>query len=158
MTLGTLVKDYRTNHRLSMDEFARSCPLSKGYISMIENGINPRNQKPIAPTLSSLEKLANGMHMDLDVLLRQISSEEPAPLKDNVLQFPRISSSDDSEILSIYDELSPENRSKLSEYASQLLSEQRSLYTELSAANDRGATYAEKCSADELMMDDSEWE
>ena len=54
MTLGNIVKQYRADNDLSMDEFARRCSLSKGYISMIENGINPRNNKPIAPTLPSI--------------------------------------------------------------------------------------------------------
>ena len=62
MTLGNIVKQYRSEKDLSMDEFAKRCSLSKGYISMIENEINPRNNKPIAPTLPSLSKIATAMN------------------------------------------------------------------------------------------------
>lgn len=40
MTLGDIVKRYRSDNHLSMDDFARLSGLSKGYISMLE-----RNEK-----------------------------------------------------------------------------------------------------------------
>lgn len=70
MTLGNIVKQYRLDNSFSMDEFAKRCSLSKGYISMIENEINPRNNKPIAPTLPSIMKIATAMNMELDELLK----------------------------------------------------------------------------------------
>ena len=36
MFLGEIVKKYRLEHKISMDEFARLSGLSKGYISMLE--------------------------------------------------------------------------------------------------------------------------
>lgn len=86
MTLGNIVKQYRADNNLSMDDFAKRCSLSKGYISMIENGINPRNSKPIAPTLPSIMKIASAMNIELDELLKMmdggqkvtlVSSKEP---------------------------------------------------------------------------------
>ncbi len=56
MTLGDLVREYREKYNISMDEFSKMCELSKGYISMLENNINPRNNKPIAPTLPTIKK------------------------------------------------------------------------------------------------------
>lgn len=76
MTLGNIVKQYREENNMSMDEFSKRCTLSKGYISMIENNINPRNNKPIAPTLPSINKLAKGMDMELDTLLKLIDGEQ----------------------------------------------------------------------------------
>lgn len=52
MTLGDIIKKYRKENNISMSEFASNCSLSKGYISMLENNINPRNNKPISPTPS----------------------------------------------------------------------------------------------------------
>ena len=80
MTLGDIVKRYRENNHFSMDEFASKCGLSKGYISMIENNINPRNKKPIAPTLPSLSKIAHGMNMDIDSLLKLMDGTQPVAL------------------------------------------------------------------------------
>lgn len=36
MTIGNLVKTYRQEHDLPMQEFADRCGLSKSYISMLE--------------------------------------------------------------------------------------------------------------------------
>ena len=58
MTLGDIIKKYREQNNISMGDFANSCSLSKGYISMLENNINPRNNKPISPTLPSIAKVA----------------------------------------------------------------------------------------------------
>ncbi len=76
MTLGDLVKEYREKHNISMDEFSRTCNLSKGYISMLENNINPRNDKPIAPTLPTIKKIALAMKMDIDSLLKALNSNQ----------------------------------------------------------------------------------
>lgn len=80
MTLGGIVRRYREDNNISMDEFARRCSLSKGYISMIENNINPRNNKPIAPTLPSITKIASGMSLELDELLKLIDKDQPVTL------------------------------------------------------------------------------
>ena len=61
MHLGNIIKDFREKNNISMQEFADKCSLSKGYISMLENGVNPRNKKPIAPTLPSLRKISIGL-------------------------------------------------------------------------------------------------
>lgn len=76
MTLGDLIKSYRQKYNISMGEFAEKCSLSKGYISMLENNINPRNNKPIAPTLPSIAKIANGMNMELDTVLKIMDGEQ----------------------------------------------------------------------------------
>lgn len=81
MLLGTIIKDYRENNNLSMKEFADQCNLSKGYISMLENGVNPRSKKPIAPTIPSLKKIAMGLGLDIDTLLRMMDGEQEISLK-----------------------------------------------------------------------------
>ena len=43
MTLGDIIKNYREQNNITIVEFAKACSLSKGYISMLENNINPRN-------------------------------------------------------------------------------------------------------------------
>ena len=37
MELKTFINSYRTEHNLTMEQFAKSASLSKGYISMLEN-------------------------------------------------------------------------------------------------------------------------
>ncbi len=76
MTLGDLVKKYRAKYNISMEEFSKLCDLSKGYISMLENNTNPRNNKPIAPTLPTIKKIALAMNMDVDSILKLLDSDQ----------------------------------------------------------------------------------
>ncbi len=69
MTLGEVVHEYRTNSKMSMDEFAKRCGLSKGYISMIEKGKHPQNERNLIPTIETLAKIAKGMNTDIDTLV-----------------------------------------------------------------------------------------
>lgn len=72
MTLKEFVMNYRADHDLSQRQFAAKCNLSNGYISMLEKEINPSTGKPLIPTLAALNKLARGMNIDLNSLLKQI--------------------------------------------------------------------------------------
>lgn len=83
MTLGDILKQYRTENNISMDEFVKKSSLSKGYISMLENNINPRNNKPIAPTLPTIRKVAIGMNMDVDSLLKKLDDNQEISLQDD---------------------------------------------------------------------------
>lgn len=80
MTLGDILKSYRSENSLSMEEFAKKSGISKGYISMLENNINPRNRKPIAPTLPTIQKIADGMGVDIDILLKSLDGNQKISL------------------------------------------------------------------------------
>ena len=69
MRLGDFIKKYREQHDLSQRQFALSCGLSNGYISMLERGINPNTDKPVTPNLQQLKKLADGMGTTMMELL-----------------------------------------------------------------------------------------
>lgn len=69
MTIGEIIKEYRTEHGLTMQEFADKCGFSKGYISMLENNMNPRTKKPISPALDKIKIIADVMHVDFDKLI-----------------------------------------------------------------------------------------
>lgn len=76
MKLGDIILNYRHEHSLSQRQFAAKCNgLTNGYISMIENGLNPNSNKPIVPSLPKLKLLANGMEMSLDDLLAMMDNE-----------------------------------------------------------------------------------
>lgn len=83
MTLGDILKKYREDNNISMDEFSQLSSLSKGYISMLENNINPRNNKPIAPTLPTIKKISNGMGIDVDTLLKMLDSDQEISLEND---------------------------------------------------------------------------
>lgn len=68
MNLGEFVYNYLTKHKISQRQFAKKCGMSSGYISMIVNGINPRSNTPIVPSIKSLNSIARGMNMTIDEL------------------------------------------------------------------------------------------
>lgn len=83
-TLGQLINQYRNINNLSLREFAKICDVSHSYIDKLEKGIDPRNGKPIEPTIDTVERIAQAMNMSLeDVLLRigKISSYKEERLK-----------------------------------------------------------------------------
>ncbi len=72
MTLGQIIRAYREENHLSMDDFAKASGLSKGYISQLENNINPKTKEPPVPSINSIKKAANGMFMTFDELFSQL--------------------------------------------------------------------------------------
>lgn len=69
MELKDFIRNYRIEHGLSMEQFAKLSSLSKGYISMLEKGQNPQTKKKIVPSLTALNNIAQAMNMDLNYLL-----------------------------------------------------------------------------------------
>ena len=162
MTLGDLIKNYRDRNNITIGEFASACSLSKGYISMLENNINPRNNKPISPTLPSMAKVASGMGIELDALLKMLDGKQSVQLiEDN-------SSSTQSvpfctvykEILEVCEQLTPHNQRKVLTYSKNLLSTQQ-MEEDVLAAHARTdvAQTQEGVQHDlDIMNDDSMWD
>ena len=91
MTLGDVIKTYRMEHSLSMDEFAKRSGLSKGYISMLEKNRNPKTGKPIIPSILTYQSVAKAMSTSVDVLMKTVDKEQlvsleqsPAPASDDL--------------------------------------------------------------------------
>lgn len=80
MTLGEIVKEYRENHKMSMDDFSKLCGLSKGYISMLEKNVNPTTGKAIAPSLETIRQIAVAINTDINTLIEQLDSKQKVSL------------------------------------------------------------------------------
>nr|WP_295684368.1 XRE family transcriptional regulator [uncultured Lachnoclostridium sp.] len=76
MNLGDVIKTYRGEKNISMDDFAKISGLSKGYISMLEKNENPRTKEPIAPSVETVQKVAKAIMIDFNELLDMINSQE----------------------------------------------------------------------------------
>jgi len=74
MTLGDIIKTYRTEHGLSMDAFSDRSGISKAYISLLEKNKHPKTGKEIAPSIQSIKQAAQGMGMTFDDLFALIDS------------------------------------------------------------------------------------
>ena len=68
MTLGQIIRAYREENSMSMDRFAKSSGLSKGYISQLENNLNPKTGEPPVPSMATIKKAANGMFMSFLIM------------------------------------------------------------------------------------------
>ena len=76
MKLGEIIREYRLRNHMSMGDFAKASGISKPYISMLEADKNSNGGKPIAPSVETLQKVANTVGIPLDKLLRQLGDEE----------------------------------------------------------------------------------
>lgn len=92
MELKTFINSYRKEHNLTMEQFAKSASLSKGYISMLEKGYNPQTGKKIIPSISALNNIAIATGTDLDHLLKIIDDIEvslDSPAQDLIISNPQ---------------------------------------------------------------------
>lgn len=88
MTLGEIVKEYRDVHNISMDVFAARSGLSKGYISMLEKNVNPKNGKPIKPSIDTIKFVAAAMNVDIDNLVKRLDDNQEIVLDTHLPEMP----------------------------------------------------------------------
>lgn len=77
MKLGEWIKQYRSEHGLSMQAMADMCGFSKAYIGMLEKGINPTTKKPLSPTLQTFNKIATGVGINIDAFISLLDKDQP---------------------------------------------------------------------------------
>lgn len=88
MNLSEIVKKYRTEHDLSQRQFSAMCNMSTGYISMLEEGVNPRTKEPLVPSLVTLRKIAIAMGMNLDDLMSMIDGDSLVSINSQHIAMP----------------------------------------------------------------------
>ena len=114
MELKTFINSYRTEHNLTMEQFAKLASLSKGYISMLEKGYNPQTGKKIIPSISALNNIAIATGTDLDHLLKIIDDIEVS--LDSPAQDMIISNSQEEQLIIGYRKLTEANQKELLAY------------------------------------------
>ncbi|MDD6502595.1 MAG: XRE family transcriptional regulator [Oscillospiraceae bacterium] len=82
MTLGDIIKQYRTENGMSMDVFAKKSGLSKAYVSILERNYNPSSQNPPVPSLKKIKAVSDAVGIDFNELLTMIDSEQLVSLVD----------------------------------------------------------------------------
>lgn len=114
MELKTFINSYRTEHNLTMEQFAKSASLSKGYISMLEKGYNPQTGKKIIPSISALNNIAIATGTGLDHLLKIIDDIEvslDSPAQDLIISNPQ-----EAQLIIGYRNLTTANQKELLAY------------------------------------------
>ncbi len=59
--ISNYVRETRLDKNLTVTNVVNNCSLSRSYINMIESGRNPKTNKPIIPTLETVEQLCKGL-------------------------------------------------------------------------------------------------
>ncbi|MDO4282382.1 MAG: XRE family transcriptional regulator [Clostridia bacterium] len=83
MLLGEIIKQYRSEHNLSMQNFADLIYSSKSYVSMLEKNINPATGKPIKPSIETLKSIASAMHLQIEDLLSLLDDKQEIILNED---------------------------------------------------------------------------
>lgn len=121
MTLGELVKKYRTEHDLSLRDFSKISGVSNGYISMLEKNEHPKTKKPIVPSIEKMKCIASAMGMTLDALLEIIDEDQPVSIGKDRTSTSSPFSASETELIMKYRRLNADGKKKLSERADELL-------------------------------------
>lgn len=69
MQLGDVIKKYREEHDMSLQDFANLIGSSRSYVYMLEKNVNPTTNKPISPSITTLKVLAKAMNMNVASLV-----------------------------------------------------------------------------------------
>lgn len=120
MKLGEKIKLLRNEYNYTMQELADKSNLTKGYISMLEKGINPTTKKEIIPSLDTVQNIAVAFNIDLETLLTDVYSN---------VQLPKPTPSLPSTVQQIVDttkQLQPPRQDNVLQYAKTQLKEQNS--------------------------------
>lgn len=85
MILGDLIKKYREENGMSMEQFAQRSGLSKAYVSILERNRNPVNGKPVVPSLETIKSVAQAIGKDFNDVIalldgnQQVQLASPSP-------------------------------------------------------------------------------
>ena len=82
MYLGELINSYRKQNKITLQEFADKCELSKGYIAMLEKNYNPKTKTKIIPSLSTFAKVSRAMGLTLDELMAKVDEDQPVDIQE----------------------------------------------------------------------------
>lgn len=123
MKLEELLRAFREENNLTMQEFADRCGLSKGYVSMLEKGKHPQSQRRLVPSLETLKKISVGMNLTMDELLPMLDGNTVVSL---VKESPDTLSPDERQLIEDYRGLTPPGQ----EYIRQTMAMAKMSYSE----------------------------
>ena len=75
MTLGEIIKKYRTENKVSMEYVAKQCGITKGYVAMLEKNVNSKTGRPVKPTVETIAKVSKGLHLDIDTVFDMLDDD-----------------------------------------------------------------------------------
>lgn len=86
MLIGDIIREYRSKHNLSLQQFADKINSSKGYVFMLEKNYNSTTGKPINPSIKSLSAIAKAMNIDIEDLLKMLDNDQKILLDEKIFK------------------------------------------------------------------------
>ena len=77
MTIGEIIKDYRTEHNMSYEEFAKKCGFSKSYVYALEKNEHPKTKEPIVPSLGIITRISTATNIPVINLCQSLGVAYP---------------------------------------------------------------------------------
>ncbi|QTU82872.1 LexA family transcriptional regulator [Carnobacteriaceae bacterium zg-C25] len=124
MHLGVIIKEFRDKNKLSMEQFANKAGISKAYVSVLEKNKDPRNGKPIIPSIPMIKNVANAMGISFEKLFNLLGDNELVSPIDNTS--PTLSSTVQS-IVETSVQLESQRQHNVLNYANTQLDEQNNI-------------------------------
>lgn len=112
MTIGEYVRNYRKKQGLSMQAFGEKCNLSRAYISILEKGINPTTGKAFAPTIETLNKIAEVTGVTIDALLPMLDGNQLITVNHSNSSY----SEDEKNLIKKYRQLDADGKEDVEDY------------------------------------------
>lgn len=83
--LSNFLKDRRNEMKLSLRDAAQLIGISHSYLSTLEKGIDPRNNKPVKPTPETLQLISSAYNYPYNDLMRMSGYLEKNKTEESVL-------------------------------------------------------------------------
>lgn len=168
MTLGDIIKKYRKEHSATMEQVAKLCDITKGYVAMLERNINSKTGKPVKPTIETILKVCGGLRLDVNEVFSLLDDDYviSLPVKDNISL-----NQDEEMLLSLYRSLDNLGRKLVIDYTDTLCASRKYKVSTSSFVNDNATQYDaiaahertdikvtdEMRAADDAIMDDDDF-
>lgn len=122
MKFGEIIRVFRKNNKMTMQEFADKAGLSKGYISMLEKNQHPQSQRRLVPSFETYLKVASAMNMSIDELVALLDDNETVRLNESSSSAPELELTEQEErLLVIFRRLNRSQQERLIAYAEGML-------------------------------------
>lgn len=94
MKIGDVIKEFRTTRKITQQEMADMCGVSKSYISLLESGKSSRSSDtPINPSIEVVNRMAQVMGTSVDELIDSVDGDQgislipSPPITDSDIKF-----------------------------------------------------------------------
>ena len=83
---GVFLHELRKKDNSSLREFSERLGISHTYLDKLEKGYDPRTKKPVAPTVETVNMIADSLKMPREELMRIGGFIEPSPTVSQLTQ------------------------------------------------------------------------